>query len=475
MTNRFNEYLFTHMNIKSVYYYKSNYDEAGRVDNNKFIYEWNNFVAGPNDHPIVVNNELLGDPLPYVVKQLFINFTMFNDDIDIFTIIYNENEIINMNTLFTHIAQDTKILQESLFKYINIKSVYYYNSNYQEDGRVDHKFMDRWNNFSTAPKDLSIIVNNEFLGDTLPYVVKQLFINFRLFDQSDMFTIIYNENEIIDMNTLLTHIAEDTTIVNINHFHNPLIKCISYPYPHVVIDNFIELDSLPQILSEVNKLPDADAQSKYIDESSPYEFNKYVFNSNYGPYYIHKHAFNSNYGPYLRRLFSQLNSPDFIKQLEQITGVKNIICNKRYLHGTGIHRIKSKGFSQLRTEFNTYHSQNRMLDRRIKMLIYLNSDWKTEYKGHLCLCDKNTNMCVKKIEPILNRCVIFNTTSSSIHGEPEPLNVPNDGASQCIVVYYYTENTQGDKEIDFEGCSPRGVTWYPNIDVSARPTQIFYV
>ena len=153
MTNRFNEYLFTHMNIKSVYYYKSNYDEAGRVDNNKFIYEWNNFVAGPNDHPIVVNNELLGDPLPYVVKQLFINFTMFNDDIDIFTIIYNENEIINMNTLFTHIAQDTKILQESLFKYINIKSVYYYNSNYQEDGRVDHKFMDRWNNFSTAYMD----------------------------------------------------------------------------------------------------------------------------------------------------------------------------------------------------------------------------------------------------------------------------------------------------------------------------------
>jgi hypothetical protein len=81
-------------------------------------------------------------------------------------------------------------------------------------------------------------------------------------------------------------------------------------------------------------------------------------------------------------------------------------------------------------------------------------------------------MCAKKIHPILNRCVIFNNMTTSIHGHPEPLNVPNDGASQYIAVYYYTENTQ---DVDFEGCLPRGTTWYPNIDVSAKPKQIFYV
>jgi hypothetical protein len=84
-------------------------------------------------------------------------------------------------------------------------------------------------------------------------------------------------------------------------------------------------------------------------------------------------------------------------------------------------------------------------------------------------------MCVKKIVPILNRCVIFNTTCSSIHGYPEPLNVPDDVVRQSIVVYYYTENTQGDNDIDFEGCVPRGTTWYPNIDVAAKPKQIFYL
>ena len=54
----------------------------------------------------------------------------------------------------------------------------------------------------------------------------------------------------------------------------------------------------------------------------------------------------------------------------------------------------------------------------------MNPEWKDEYNGHLMLCDKDKKQCVKKILPILNRCVIFNTTNRSIHGHPKPLNVP---------------------------------------------------
>jgi Rps23 Pro-64 3,4-dihydroxylase Tpa1-like proline 4-hydroxylase len=342
---------------------------------------------------------------------------------------------------------------------MNIKSVYYYNSNFNEVGRVDDKFLPEWTKFVAGNNIRPLIANNAWLGDPIMGVVKQLFINFILLDDADdnMFTLIYNEGAVIDVITLLTHIVENPSkFVNMEKLHHRL-KCGPYPFPHVVIDGFLQSDTLPRILSEVNKLQDADAQSKFIDASSPYEFNKYEFNS--------------NYGSYLKKLFVELNSPDVIKHIERITGVENIICNDLSLHGAGIHRIKSNGFLQLHTDFNTCYSQNRMLDRRITMLIYLNPDWKAEYKGELCLCDKNTNMCAKKIEPILNRCVIFNNTSSSIHGHPEP----NYDASQYIAVYYYTENTQGDNDIDFEGCPPRGTTWYPNINVSAKPKQIFYV
>jgi Rps23 Pro-64 3,4-dihydroxylase Tpa1-like proline 4-hydroxylase len=350
---------------------------------------------------------------------------------------------------------------ETLLKRMNIKSVYYYNSNHVRLGRVDDKFVPEWSKFVAGHNDRLLVVNNHWLGDTLLGVAKQLFINFTIFDDDDKFTLIYKENEEIDVKTLLAHMVDgQTTFVNMDNFTNKLL--ITYPFRHVVIDDFLQSDKLPKILNEVNNLQDTGGHAQ--SSASPHEFNTY--------------AMNSNYGSYLMRLFVELNSREFIKYVERITGVNNIICNDLFLYrACGIHRIKSKGFSQLHNDFNTYHSKNRRLDRRVNLLIYLNPDWKPDqYKGALCLCDKNTSVGgVKKIDPILNRCVIFNTTSSSIYGHPEPL----DGVvgQQYIAVNYYTENMQrdGDAEVDFEGAVPRNTTWYPDIDVCAKPTQIFYV
>jgi hypothetical protein len=181
----------------------------------------------------------------------------------------------------------------------------------------------------------------------------------------------YKEEEVINMKTLLAHMLENTpTFVNMGKLTNGLLKCITYPFPHVVIDDFLQSNILTKILAEVH-----DAEGHDELPSSPYEFNKHVL------------TFKSGGCPHIRRLFVELNSPDFIKHVESITGVKNIICNDLSLYESGgIHRIKSKGFSQLHTDFNTYYSQNRRLDRRVNLLIYLNPDWKPDqYKCALCL------------------------------------------------------------------------------------------
>ena len=250
-------------------------------------------------------------------------------------------------------------LAETLLKRMNIKSVYYYNSNQVEAGRVDDKFVPEWTKFVAGQNQRPFVVNNALLGDPILGVSKQLFINFTLFDDDDddTFTLIYKEKDVIDVKTLLAHIVDgQTTFVNMEKL---LLKSITCPFPHVVIDDFIDSDKLPKILDEVNKLQDAGGH----DTTSP---------------------LTSNYRTYLRRLFVELNSPDFIKYIEEITGVNNIICNDPSLYGTGIYRIKSKGVSQLHTDFNTYHSKNRRLDRRVNLLIYLNPDWKPdEYKGAL--------------------------------------------------------------------------------------------
>jgi Rps23 Pro-64 3,4-dihydroxylase Tpa1-like proline 4-hydroxylase len=223
----------------------------------------------------------------------------------------------------------------------------------------------------------------------------------------------------------------------------------TYPFPHTVIDNFFKTDKLEGLLSNINSLKDEDAETKFINPYSPYEFNKF--------------AYNTNYGDHLKKIFAELNSSEFITKLETITGIKDIIRNDTTLIGAGIHRIKNGGFLQLHTDFNSYHNHYGKLDRRINLIIYMNPDWKEEYNGSLCLCDKEKNTCSKKILPILNRCVILNTSNKSIHGHPERLNVPENVYRNSIAVYYYTKNNHGD--LDFEGDPEHSTLWFPNIKV----------
>jgi Rps23 Pro-64 3,4-dihydroxylase Tpa1-like proline 4-hydroxylase len=224
----------------------------------------------------------------------------------------------------------------------------------------------------------------------------------------------------------------------------------NYPFPHVVIDNFLQNDKLDELVVNINNLKDKDADSKFINPKSIFEFNKF--------------AYNKNHCDQLKELFIELNSEPFIKHLEKLTGINELITNDINLFGAGVHRIKHEGFLQLHTDFNSYqHEVYGKLDRRINLLIYMNPIWKEEYKGLLCLCDKTQNICVKKILPILNRCVIFNTSKESIHGHPEKLKVPKNIYRNSIAVYYYTKNNNG--ILDFEGDPKHSTVWYPKIKV----------
>ena len=50
----------------------------------------------------------------------------------------------------------------------------------------------------------------------------------------------------------------------------------------------------------------------------------------------------------------------------------------------------------------------------------------------------NLKTPVKSIDPIFNRCVIFNTTSESYHGHPKPLICPKSVSRKSIALYYYS-------------------------------------
>lgn len=239
-----------------------------------------------------------------------------------------------------------------------------------------------------------------------------------------------------------------------NKFLNPNsiseLKHLKYvnnkPFPHIVIDNFLKDDVAKKCMkfSKSLKLENCDTNRLPPNKNTQYKYGYNKLN---------------NFPDEIKELFGFLNSKEFINKIENLTGINNLEIENTTLKGAGFHKITNNGFLNLHTDFNNYNDTNLgSLDRRINILIYLNPEWKDEYKGHLWLCEKKNKKIAKKILPILNRCVIFNTTSKSIHGHPERLNVPKGLTRDSIATYYYTKNIK--KNVCFEGDKFHSTIYY---------------
>ena len=232
------------------------------------------------------------------------------------------------------------------------------------------------------------------------------------------------------------------------------------PFPYLIIDNFLNINILKGVILDLWTLKLNEASFKFTSKS-PYEYNKYTYDQ--------KKLKETN-KKYITKVIDTLNCKEFIEILEDLTEIKDIIKNTEGgVKGSGVHRTLKDGYLGIHTDFNTYEDKiHGKMDRRINILIYLNPKWKEEYKGHLKLYEKKTDIEQisdensnnnKKILPILNRCVIFNTTKDSWHGHDEPLNTPQNVFRNSIANYYYTKSKG---ENDFEDEKPHSTRWWIN-------------
>ena len=226
------------------------------------------------------------------------------------------------------------------------------------------------------------------------------------------------------------------------------VEYLNDPFPHCVIDNFLDTAVANKLYEEINSLKLEDANSKFTNINDKRQYNKFAFSE------IEKLPL------LLKNAFAYLNTKDFVKKIEKITGIPDLVYGDVKLRGAGVHIIKNKGLLNMHTDFNTYyHPTHGKLDRRINLLIYMNKDWKSEYKGDLLMYNPDNISKVKRIQPLFNRCVIFNTTNKSVHGHPEPLCVPEDLYRKSLAVYYYTKNKNG--KVDFEGDAEHSTIFHP--------------
>jgi len=194
----------------------------------------------------------------------------------------------------------------------------------------------------------------------------------------------------------------------------------SKPFPHIVFNNFFNENLLENVLSE---FPDL----KNIDKS----FQFYNI-------YEKKLATNSElfFKENTKKLIYFLNSSLFLNWLQELTGIEETLISDPYFFGGGFHEIKKGGFLKLHADFNKHKTT--YLDRRINILIYLNHNWKEEYGGGIEFWSKDLKKCEVKEVPVFNKVVIFNTTSDSFHGHPDPLNCPENMSRKSLALYYYS-------------------------------------
>jgi 2OG-Fe(II) oxygenase superfamily len=206
---------------------------------------------------------------------------------------------------------------------------------------------------------------------------------------------------------------------------------LNSPYPHAVIDGFLP-DVVAERLLTVFPKPNDPVWLDWRKRDTIHQPLKQGIG--------HAERLERAH-PFLQNVILAFNSYPVIHFLEKLTGIERLIPDP-HLNGGGLHQILPGGRLAIHADFNYLESLR--LYRRVNLLLFLNKDWDEAYGAHLEMWDASMRQCVKRILPVFNRCVIFNTNRTSFHGHPQPLACPQNLTRKSLAFYYYTSDSAPD-------------------------------
>jgi hypothetical protein len=153
-------------------------------------------------------------------------------------------------------------------------------------------------------------------------------------------------------------------------------------------------------------------------------------------------------GASYRQLDEVVRGAEFRELIGEITGIPDLQYDPHYFGG-GTHENRQGQDLDPHVDFN-YHPISRQ-HRRLNLIVYLNPEWRDEWGGSLQLhkdpyLDPSQDEIVT-LTPLMNRCVIFETTESSWHGFAR-INLPSDRQNlsrKSFALYYYTDTRPTDQ------------------------------
>tara|TARA_B110000003_G_C16524375_1_gene486303 strand:- start:269 stop:1045 length:777 start_codon:yes stop_codon:yes gene_type:complete len=208
-----------------------------------------------------------------------------------------------------------------------------------------------------------------------------------------------------------------------------LLKALSVygesgPFDHCVIDNFFNKKIALELENEFPK------------------FNSKVWHYYNNAIEVKKVCNTWNaFPPATYKAFNYLNSDAFLTTLRSVIFKNKKLFADIGLNGGGWHIHKQGGKLNTHLDYSLHPKLG--LQRKLNLIVYLNSNWKKEWDGNLGLwsneSDKKPGSLVKQIEPKFNRAILFDTTQNSWHGLPTALKCPKNEFRKSIAVYYLCE------------------------------------
>jgi Rps23 Pro-64 3,4-dihydroxylase Tpa1-like proline 4-hydroxylase len=208
-----------------------------------------------------------------------------------------------------------------------------------------------------------------------------------------------------------------------DHLHQQFDQ--AQPFRHVVVDHFLDERFCRRLLDE---FPAFDTRAALNE------------NGEIGGKATQEKM--QRLGPSYRELDALVQSQPFRDLVSDITGIPDLQYDPHYFGG-GTHENRQGQDLDPHVDFN-FHPISRQ-HRRLNLIIYLNPEWQDEWGGSLQL-HRDPYLPPEQDEivtltPLLNRCVIFETTESSWHGF-ERISLPADCqelSRKSFALYYYTD------------------------------------
>lgn len=199
----------------------------------------------------------------------------------------------------------------------------------------------------------------------------------------------------------------------------------AYPFPHIVIDYFFEAGHAERLLAEFPPFDPANALNEFGE--------------------VGRKATVTDIGkisPFYAQVYRFIASQNYLDFISQVTGIPDLLFDES-LFGGGTHENLEGQDLDPHVDFN--YLEDRMLHRRLNVLLYLNKEWEKSWGGCIELHSNPRRPMenqIKVVTPLFNRCVIFETSERSWHGF-ERIRLPENKkqhSRKMLSVYLYTRD-----------------------------------